>query len=78
MDDNRSESRQDVRLHEDFFNTGADEGTCPECGMPLDQIPDVEKHSIAHYGDEPIRVTPTTKLARQRQAKLLGQPIPER
>ena len=57
------------------------DGKCPECGIDLTTV-DPRKHSVAHYGVDPIAYTPQTAnqtlLARQRQALLMGAELPER
>lgn len=57
------------------------DGKCPECGADLQSV-DPKKHAVAHYGEGPIPFTPqtaaSTHLARQRQAMLRGEQLPER
>lgn len=50
---------------------------CPECGIDL-ATTNRDKEAIKHYGSEPLALRPDTRLARQRQAHIRGEPIPER
>lgn len=74
-----TQSRAPKNAHPDFNPYG--DGRCPECGIDLSTV-DPAKHSIAHYGVDPIqfdaRTAQSTLLARQRQASLVGQPLPEK
>lgn len=55
-----------------------EQARCPECNDVLENAHHAEKHSIIHYGLEPLAVNHGTLLARQRQAALLGETVPER
>lgn len=55
----------------------SDAFTCEECGAELADMPHRQKHAVQHYGEKKIAVYPDTRLARTRQAHLLGKPEPE-
>lgn len=69
-------SEQNPRIHPDLYNNNTSDGQCPECGVPLDTV-DVREHATGHYGYDDLPKHHDNLLARQRQALLLGEPLPE-
>lgn len=53
----------------------SDEFECQECGAHLVDMDQRRKHAVVHYGEKPIPVYHNTRLARERQAALLGKQI---
>ena len=69
--------------HQESPNPGPEPGaeqpeaayTCPECQAELGDIKHRRKHAYTHYGNGDIPNFPTTRLARERYAELVGEPV---
>lgn len=59
----------------DQESPSGDAFTCEECGAELVDMDHRRKHAVQHYGEKPIPVYHNTRLARERQAALLGKQI---
>lgn len=48
---------------------------CPECGAELVDMSHRRKHAYGHYGNGDIPNFPNTRLARERYAELVNEPV---